>query len=108
MAIYQTATYRVRPSGVETVKRAIEEFVEYVRANEPGTRLYQAWQGQDDPTSFLHLFIFADDEAQRIHSESEAVTRFESIYTPELVGGAVVFTDYLLVARNDAAQVAPG
>lgn len=102
MPIYQTATYRVRDSGVETVRRAIEEFVRYVRANEPGTRLYQAWQAEDDPTSFLHLFIFADEDAQRIHSESAAVARFESIYTPELVGGPVTFTDYGLVARNDA------
>ena len=103
MAIYQTATYRVLPSGVDTVKRAIEEFVGYVRANEPGTHLYQAWQRQDDPTSFLHLFIFADEAAQRIHSESAAVARFESIYTPQLVGGDVVFIDYDLVARNDGS-----
>jgi quinol monooxygenase YgiN len=101
MAIHQTATYRVRASGVETVRRAIEDFVDYVRANEPGTRLYQAWQRADDPTAFLHLFIFADEEAQRVHGESLAVARFESIYTPELVGGPVVFTDYRLVARND-------
>ncbi len=102
MAIFQTATYRVRPPGVERVKLAIGEFVDYVRANEPGTQLYQAWQRQDDPTSFLHLFIFADEDAQRVHSESAAVAHFESVYSPELVGGDVVFTDYELVARNDA------
>jgi quinol monooxygenase YgiN len=103
MAIYQTAMYRVRPPGVDTVRRAIEEFVAYVRANEPRTRLYHAWQREDDPTEFLHLFIFADEEAQRIHSESDAVARFEAAYTPELVGGPVVFTDYGLVAANDRA-----
>jgi quinol monooxygenase YgiN len=102
MPIYQTATYRVRPAGVDRVKLAIEDFVDYVRANEPGTQLYQAWQSQADETSFLHLFIFADEEAQRIHSESAAVARFEAAYTPELVGGDVVFTDFDLVARNDA------
>lgn len=101
MPIYQTATYRVRDTGVTTVERAIEEFVEYVRANEPGTRLYQAWQAQEDPTSFLHLFIFADERAQQIHGGSDAVASFEAIYTPELVGGPVTFTDYRLVAAND-------
>ena len=102
MAIYQTATYRVNASAIGTVKSAIEEFVKYVRANEPGTFLYQAWQQQEDPTLFLHLFIFADENAPRIHSESDAVAHFESIYSPDLVGGDVVFTDYNLVARNDA------
>ena len=51
--LYQTAEYQVKAEAVDTVKRAIEEFVEYVRANEPGTRLYRAWQRQDDPTRFV-------------------------------------------------------
>ena len=100
MAIYQTATYRVKPQAVAKVKRAIEEFVQYVHANEPGTRMYVAWQQQDDPTRFIHLFIFEDSAAQTRHSESAAVKRFESIYSPELVGGDVVFTDFNLVATN--------
>jgi quinol monooxygenase YgiN len=103
MPIYQTATYRVRADGIDAVTEAIQEFVEYVRANEPGTRLYHAWQSQEDQTSFLHLFIFADEEAQRRHSESAAVAAFEAAYTPMLVGGDVVFTDFDLVARNDEA-----
>ena len=100
MAIYQTATYQVKPQAVEKVKRAIEEFVEYVHANEPGTQMYVAWQQQNDPTRFIHLFIFKDVAAQTIHSKSEAVRRFESVYSPELVGGDVVFTDFDLVATN--------
>ncbi len=100
MAIYQTATYQVTPQAVARVKRAIEEFVQYVKANEPGTQMYVAWQQQDDPTRFIHLFTFQNEAAQTIHSESEAVKRFESIYSPELVGGDVVFTDFGLVATN--------
>lgn len=104
MRIYMTATYRVRASGVDRVTAAIDEFVDHIRGNEPGTELYQAWQRSDDPTSFLHLFIFASEDARRIHSESDAVARFEAAYRPELVGGDVVFTDYTLVARNDLAR----
>ena len=60
MPIHTIAQYRVKPSGVDKVKRAIEEFVPYVRANEPGTKLYQAWQQKDDPTrQFLHRGIAA-------------------------------------------------
>jgi quinol monooxygenase YgiN len=98
MAIYQTAHYQVRPEAVEKVERAIEEFVEYVERSEPGTQLYVAWQQQDDPTRFVHLFIFEDAAAQTRHSESREVARFEAIYGPELVGGPVAFTDYDWVA----------
>ena len=100
MPIYQTATYQVRPQAVARVNQAIEEFVRYVKANEPGTRMYAAWQRQDDPTRFTHIFIFENEAALSIHSESEAVKRFESIYSPELVGGDVVFTDFDQVATN--------
>jgi len=100
MPIYQTAHYHVTAASVETVRAAIEEFVAYVAANEPGSRLYSAWQQADDPTRFVHLFIFEDRAAQDAHSESDAVRRFESVYGPHLVGGPVVFTDYVLVASN--------
>jgi quinol monooxygenase YgiN len=98
MAIYQTGAYQVKPSAVAKVRQAIQEFVRYVQANEPGTRMYLAWQQKDDPTRFLHLFIFEDAAAQTQHGQSDAVKRFESVYSPELVGGDVVFTDYELVA----------
>ena len=100
MPIYTIAQYRVRPSGVEKVKRAIEEFVPYVQSSEPGTRMYLAWQQEDDPTRFVHFFIFADEAAHKAHANSEAVKRFEAAYRPELEGGDVVFTDYHLVATN--------
>src|SRR5712692_7701297 len=76
------------------------EFVPYVRANEPGTKLYQAWQQKDDPTRFVHFFIFEDEAAHAAHAGSEAVKRFEAAYRPELSEGDVVFTDYQLVAAN--------
>lgn len=105
MPIYTIAQYQVKPSAIETVQRAIEEFVVYVRGNEPGTRLYSAWQQKEDPTRFVHFFIFENEAALATHSKSAAVKRFESIYGPELVGGDVVFTDYELVATNEG--VAP-
>ncbi len=98
MPLYQTGGYRVKPSAVNKVKEAIKEFVAYVQANEPGTQMYLAWQEKDDPTHFLHLFIFKDAAAQQRHGESDAVKRFEAIYSPELVGGEVVFTDYEMIA----------
>ena len=72
----------------------------YVAENEPGTRLYAAWQQADDPTRFIHLFIFEDEAAHARHGESAAVRQFESVYRPELADGPVRFTDYVLVAAN--------
>ena len=100
MPIYQIAHYQVKPAAVDKVRKAIEEFVAYVATHEPGTRMYTAWQQKDDPTKFVHLFIFADEAAQATHSGSDAVRQFESVYGPELAGGPVVFTDYELVAAN--------
>ena len=98
MPIFQTGAYRVKPAAVGKVKAAISDFVRYVETGEPGTEMYLAWQRKDDPTQFIHLFIFADEAAHERHGRSEAVKRFESVYTPELVGGGVVFTDYELIA----------
>jgi len=100
MPIYQTAHYRVREDAVPGVVHAIEEFVSYVTESEPGTIMYAAWQQEDDPTRFVHLFTFQDEDAHEAHGSSEAVRRFESIYQPVLEDGPVVFTDYRLVATN--------
>ena len=100
MPIYQTAHYQVRASAVEKVKAAIAEFVAYVAEHEPGSRMYTAWQQEDDPTKFVHLFEFADEAAHQAHGRSDAVRQFEAVYVPELVAGPVVFTDYRQVASN--------
>jgi quinol monooxygenase YgiN len=100
MPIYQTAHYQVNADAVDKVKVAVVDFIDHVRANEPGTWFYASWQAVEDPSKFVHLFTFADEEAHVRHGQSEAVKQFESIYQPELVGGPVVFTDYQLVATN--------
>jgi quinol monooxygenase YgiN len=98
--IFQTAHYQVKASAVDKVKAAIEEFVAYVAANEPGSRTYTAWQQAGDPTRFVHLFEFADEAAHQAHGSSDAVRRFEAVYGPELTDGPVVFTDYYQIATN--------
>jgi hypothetical protein len=47
---------------------------------------------------FCTFSIFKDAAAQTLHGQSEAVRRFESIYSPELVGGEVIFIDYEMIA----------
>ena len=74
--------------------------MEYVAKNEPGSRMYTAWQQKDDPTRFVLLFEFADEAAHRAHGASAAVRQFEAVYGPELIDGPDVFTDYVLIATN--------
>ena len=100
MPIYTIAEYTVKPSGVQKVREAIQEFVRYVQQHESGTRVYAAWHKQEEPTRFVHFFIFENEAAHEAHARSEAVKRFEAAYRPELVGGGVVFTDYELVASK--------
>jgi quinol monooxygenase YgiN len=104
MPIYQAGGYRVRPEAVEKVKQAIKVFVRYVQENEPGTKMYLAWQEKNDPTRFNHLFIFENEAAQARHGQSVAVSQFESVYSPELVGGDVVFTDYEMILGKPTEQ----
>ncbi len=96
MAIHQTARFKVKPESLQKCEQAIRNFVQYVKDNEPGTLLYTSVQEKDDPTSFLHYFIFQDEAARNIHANSDDVNRFTSILYPETVAG-VEFTEYTVV-----------
>ncbi len=95
-AIHQLAHYQVKPEALERCLAAIHEFVAYVRRSEPGTLRYDVWQQRDDPTRFVHVFIFRDEAADRLHSESAEVKKFASILYPECLA-PVEFIDYNLI-----------
>ena len=97
--IRQLARYQVRREALERCVAAIHEFVAYVRANEPGTLRYEVWQEPEDPTRFVHIFVFRDAAADRAHSESAAVKRFASILYPECLA-PVEFIDYVQLDAN--------
>ena len=97
--IRELARYQVRVEALPRRLAAIDEFVAYVRAQEPGTLCYEVWQEHDDPTRFVHLFIFRDDAAQRRHSESAEVKRFASVLYPECIA-PVEFVGYREIASN--------
>jgi quinol monooxygenase YgiN len=97
VAIHKTAAFSVRPEGAARAEAAIREFIDYIRANELGTRVYVSLRDEKDPARYLHVMEFADAAAEETHRASDAARRFTSALYPETVDG-VVFTDYDRVA----------
>jgi quinol monooxygenase YgiN len=97
--IRELARYEVRPEALDQCLAAIHEFVAYVRKNEPGALRYEVWQESEHPTRFVHLFIWKDDEANRIHGESAAVKKFAGILYPNCLK-PVEFIEYRQIDAN--------
>jgi quinol monooxygenase YgiN len=97
--IRQLARYQVRREALERCLAAIDKFVAYVRAQESGTLRYEVWQEEKDPTRFVHILVFRDAEADRIHSESREVKEFAAVLYPECLA-PVEFVDYRHVASK--------
>src|SRR5262245_19567427 len=97
--IRELARYEVRPEALEQCVAAIHEFVAYVRASEPGAMRYEVWQEAERPTRFVHLFIWKDEEANRVHGASAAVKKFAGILYPNCLA-PVEFIEYKQVDAN--------
>ena len=99
MPVFMTARFKVQPAAREKCEQAIREFIDYIKANEPGTMRYTSLQQAGDRTSFMHFFIFQDAAAQDKHANSKGVKRFTDVLYPETVAG-VEFTEYQVVAST--------
>ena len=101
--IHELARYEVRPEALDEVLRAIHEFVAYVRANEAGALRYEVWQEAEHPARFVHIFVWRDEEANRIHGESEAVKKFAGVLYPQCLA-PVEFITYRQIDANARFQ----
>jgi quinol monooxygenase YgiN len=99
MTIHQTGYFVVRDDALDICQNAIQEFVKYVRENEPDTLLYTSLQEKTDPNHFLHYIIFRDEAARDRHANSDAVNHFTSILYPNLVA-PVEFAEYQIFATT--------
>lgn len=99
LALHELARYEVRPEALEECLAAIHEFVAYVRENEPGALRYEVWQEKEHPTRFVHIFVWRDEEANRIHGESDSVKKFAGILYPNCLA-PVEFIEYRQVDAN--------
>ena len=101
--IRELARYEVRLESLEQCLSAIHEFVAYVRSNETGAVRHEVWQESEHPTRFVHIFIWRDEEANRLHGESAAVKKFAGILYPNCLA-PVEFIEYKQVDANAAFQ----
>ena len=75
------AQYRVKKDKLEIVKHAINDFVNAIKENEPGTLVYEAFQ-MPDKVSFIHFMSFKDETAQKKHEETKYLKKFVDILYP--------------------------
>lgn len=73
---YVMIPFQVREEALDEAKEAIKELISKVRENEPGTLLYKSMQMRNDPTSFVHFMVFADDDAHLRHRGAPYVLEF--------------------------------
>lgn len=98
--IVKTAQYEVRAEALDECLRAIEAYVAEIDATQPGTIVYRALRDMERPTRFLHIMLFADDEAEEIHGDSEATQRFTGVLYPNTLA-PVEFAAWEPVAMVD-------
>jgi len=99
--IHELARYEVRPESLEECLAAIHEFVAYIRASEPGALRYEVWQEADHPTRFVHIFVWENADANRVHGDSAAVRKFASVLYPNCLA-PVEFVEYRQADANAA------
>ena len=95
--------YKVKKDKLDEAKDAIIEFVDSVKANEPGTLIYQVFQDNADPDILMHFMIFDDEYAQTLHRKSSYVKKFVDLIYP-LCAEEPVFTSLNMIreARGEA------
>jgi len=73
--IHMLALYRVKAGKIGEVREAVSEFVDSVRADEPGALFYEAYQGKGD-VSFFHVMTFEDSESEEQHRKTPHMETF--------------------------------
>lgn len=76
MKEYVMIPFQVKEDRLDEAKKAINELISNVREKEPGTLLYNSLQLKNDPTSFIHFIIFANNAAHMKHRAAAYVMDF--------------------------------
>ena len=95
-----TAIIRAKKGSEATMRQALAEVAEHVRANEPATIGFFVSQDASDPCVFTTYERFADKSAMDRHNGSEVVARFFGIAKPILDGNVILITAIEFSAKS--------
>jgi quinol monooxygenase YgiN len=85
-AILRRSRYTVRSGAEGAVRAAANEYLQYVRLNEPGTLRYLIMNPDGKPNEFIHVAELADQQAFEASQSSPAYQKLVSILRPQLEG----------------------
>jgi quinol monooxygenase YgiN len=100
MPIYKTAQFKVKLESVEKCRQVLQEYMTYLRQNDPGTQSYLCLQDEKDATSFLILGIYVDSAGQSTHGRLEGAKNYVDKILLE-TAGPVTYTDYAMAASME-------
>src|ERR1700733_8158357 len=95
-----TAISRARKGEEDTLRRALLEVADNVRANEPDTVSFFISQDLEDPSVFTTYERFADRAAMDRHNGSAVVAKFFAIARPLLDGAVTLVTGSEISAKG--------
>jgi quinol monooxygenase YgiN len=95
-----TAIIRTKQGCEKTMRDALLEVAENVRANEPDTIDFFVSQDINDPRVFTTYERFTDQAAMDRHNNSDVVARFFGIAKPILDGNVSLVTSSELFAKG--------
>jgi quinol monooxygenase YgiN len=95
-----TAIIRAKKGHEATMRQALLEVGDYVRANEPDTIGFFVTQDSSDPCRLTTYERFTDKAALDRHNNSAAVARFFEIAKPILDGEVILVTSAELFAKT--------
>jgi quinol monooxygenase YgiN len=95
-----TAVIRAKKGSDATMRQALLEVAENVRANEPDTVGFFVAQDASDPCLFTTYERFIDKSAMDRHNSSETVARFFGIAKPILDGDVTLISATEIFAKS--------
>ena len=96
-----TAIIRAKKGQEATMRQALLDVAENVRANEPTTIGFYISVDNSDPCVFTTYERFVDQAAMDRHNNSDVVARFFGIAKPILDGEVILVTSTEISTKSD-------
>ncbi len=86
MAIGALVTIKIKEGANDAFEAVARELTAAVKANEPGTLVYQFCRSKTDPTTYTVMEVYADQAALDAHGKTEHFKRLGPQMGPSMAG----------------------